>query len=456
MHVLPQFSDTFRKLWAISWPMILAAMSSYFMTLVDRIILSNYSTDAFVAAASAHPYYWAFTRAMMALIAMSNVFVAQCYGAHNYKKIGKIAWQTLFIAFSYYILIVPFALHAKSFLASTTADLGAPYLSIILLFLPFHLAGFGAISAFFLGIGRTRIVPVVILISNIINIVLDFGLIFGRFGLPELGIRGAAYATGISQLIAFLIFLYEFLKKTYRDYYQTHVPKFSLALMKQLLPLGVPNAVNSILNSGGFAIVNQIIAAVCVPEDLLAFTIANSIYLFFWFFTDGLGKGICTVCSQYIGNGKMHYIKEAVQAVIICIAAFAAVTAIFMIIFPQTTLRLFYNGEVTNEFFHHFRGVLFWTWIALVIDALRWMTQNILISAGDVKFTMTSNVSCFWLAAFTPIYIFVYKLHWCGASFCWQCFILDSASRIISNSVRFHSKTWRRKARLASRSSRAL
>ncbi|MDR1435397.1 MAG: MATE family efflux transporter [Puniceicoccales bacterium] len=480
MKLTQHESGSLREIWSISWPMILAAMSNYFMTLADRIILSKYSTEVYVAASGSHPFYWANTRAMMAFIMMTSVFISQFHGAHNYRQIGKIVWQAIFISFAYYIVLIPCALNGKAFLAETIETLGAPYLSITLLFLPFHLAGFGAIGSFFMGIGRMRIVPIVILISNIINIVLDFFLIFGwgnpgemgvsgalqlfkiprgfidpilgflsSIGLehfPAMGIRGAAYATGISQLTAFLVFLCQFLRKPYRRRYRTHVPKLSLRLIKKCLPLGIPNAINSILNSGGFAIVYQIIAKVCLADDLLAFTIANSIYLFFWFFADGLGKGLCTICSNYIGQSQMEMVFNAARSVVKLLLVFIFCTAIFMIFQPRLVLNLFYAGEVTDVFFVNFRWILFVAWIALIAEAIRWMFQNIIISAGDVHFTVISNVSCFWLGAFAPIFFFVYYLKWGGAMLCWQFFTVDSCARIISDYFRLRSATWQRKA----------
>lgn len=313
--------------------------------------------------------------------------------------------------------------------------------------------GFGAISAFFLGIGKTKIVPTVIVISNVANIVLDIILINGYCGFPELGARGAAYATGISQVLALFIFLYEFLKRPYRIYYGTHIPKISWSMIKKTLPYGIPNSINSVLNSGGFAIVNQIIATVCSSEDLLAFSIANSIYMFFWFFSDGLGKGICTISANYIGNNQIRNISGVSKSTMKIIALFAIFTALFMVCAPKLMLSLFYGDEVSATFFNRFRVVLFWTWIALIIDAFRWMTQNILIAAKDVQFTVVSNISCFWIAAFLPIYIFVHVLRIGGAVFCWQCFILDSFCRIVSNRFRLHSKTWQKKAHRAAHAS---
>jgi Na+-driven multidrug efflux pump len=109
-------------------------------------------------------------------------------------------------------------------------------------------------------------------------------------------------------------------------------------------------------------------------------------------------------------------------------------------------LHLFYQGEMSDAFCRYFHLMLIATWVAVTADAFRWMFQNVLIAADDVHFAVISNVSCFWLAAFAPIFLFVYELKWQGALFCWLCFTLDSLMRIVSDFFRIRSATWRRKA----------
>ena len=415
-------------------------MSNYFMTLADRIILSFSSTEAFVAASSAHPILHMNSRAMTAFIVMSNVFIGQFHGAKNYLQISKVVWQTLLTSFLYYIILIPLACNARSFLATTVADLGTPYLSISLLFLPFYFAGFGAIGAFFIGIGQTKIVPAVTLISNLINIFLD--IIF----IPIWGIRGAAYATGIAQIISFLIFLKSFWQTKYKVQFATHKPRFSLKIFKKIIVVGIPNALNSLINSGGVAVCTQIVAAVSLQEDLLAYSISSSIYAFFWFFLDGLGKGVCTMSANFLGKNQVNNIFKLAKAVILLVGLFALVTAVFMVIFPNVTLKPFHFQSVSPAFLKNFHRMLFWTWLALVADGIRWMLQNTLIAANDVSFTVVSNITCFWLTAAIPVIIFVYHFRIGGAILCWQLFTLDPCCRIISNITRIRSERWQRKA----------
>ncbi|UPA28162.1 MAG: MATE family efflux transporter [Verrucomicrobiota bacterium] len=445
---------SFAEIWTLAWPMVLAAMSNYLMSLVDRSFLGRYSTEAMVAATGAYTVYWTHVRTMMSFIAMATVIVSQCHGAHSYRQIGRIVWQVLYVAFGYYMVLIPCAIFSKDLLADAYSTLGAPYLSIILLTLPFHLAGYGAIGAFFLGIGRTRIVPVVMIISNVVNIVLDYLLILGHGGFPRLGIIGAGLAMGIAQMVAFSIFLYLFLRRPFRRYYHTHVPIFCWPLMKRLFSSGTPNAINSLFNAGGLALVFQIVGKVCSPDAIVAFSVAHTIHLAFWSFTDGLGKGVCTICSNYIGNGQMWRLRKIIRPLLTLMGIFGAVTAIFMVIAPQLVLPIFDIPNTSPEFFAVFRSVLFWAWVALVIDSVRWLTQNALISAGDALFTMFSNVGCFWGFSLLPISLMVYVYRCAGARFCWQCFATDAGIRIILNWLRFCSKRWRYHARRSFRVSR--
>ena len=439
-------SGSLSELWKISWPMILAAMSNYFMTLADRMIVSKSSTDAFVAITNAHPILWMNIRAFMAFIIMTSVSIGQFNGAKNFLQIRKVVWQTVAIVFLYYIVLIPCALNAKIFLADTIEELGSQYLSISLLFLPFHLAGFGAIGAFFLGIGKTKIVPKIVLFSNLLNIGLDFILIFGCGPIPALGIKGAAYATGIADFISFVIFLCAFLRKEYRDKFQTHRPQFSFSILKRNLTIGLPNALNSLINAGGFALVTQIVAKCVSSEELLAFSIASAIFSFFWFPLDGLGKGVCTLCSNYLGQNKLNLIYKLGKSVVIALTIFTILTAIIMVIYPSFIVKLFYTEPITGEFFKHVKWMLFWTWLALLAEGVRWMLQNTLIAANDVRYTVVSNILCFWVSAACPIIIFLYYCRVGGAVLCWQFFTVDPCCRAISNMTRLCSAKWKKKA----------
>jgi putative MATE family efflux protein len=336
-------------------------------------------------------------------------------------------------------------IYAKAFLAEPIEELGTPYLRITLAFLPFSLAGFGSIGSFFVGRGETIIMPLVLIVSNLINIIADLVLVFGKLGMPELGIRGAAYATGISNITAFIIFLMIFLRKNYMEKFHTNEAKLSLSLLKRCFSIGLPNSMNSLINSIGTAIVFQIIAKFCSNDDLVSYSIASSVYMFFWFVLDGIGKGICSISSNSIACGELQTIKHVFISSLKITCLFAVITSFFMIINTDVVVSWFSNDDYKKSVDNSLNLMLFWTWTTIVIESIRWALQNILISAGDTKFTTISNISCFWTFAFTPICLLICKFGY-GAFICWPFFAFDNVMRILSNLRRVTSLKFKNKA----------
>ncbi|MDR2735770.1 MAG: MATE family efflux transporter [Puniceicoccales bacterium] len=433
------------ELWAISWPMMMAALSNYFMTLVDRIILIKYSIDAFNAASCAHPFYWSCMRTMMSFIAVTSVFVGYFNGTRKYHHIGNVVWQTIFVSFAYWIILIPMMIYAKAFLAEPIEALGTPYLRIILAFLPFSLAGFGSIGSFFVGRGDTLLMPLVLIISNLVNIIADVVLVFGKLGMPEMGIKGAAYATGISNVTAFIIFLMIFLRKNYAEKFHTNEIKLSPGLLKKCFSIGFPSSMNSLINSIGTAVIFQIIAKFCTSDDLVYYNIASSIYMFFWFVLDGIGKGVCSISSNSIGSGELQTIKHVFLSSLKITCLFAVVTSFFMIINTDIIMFMFSNDNYQKNADNILANMLIWTWVNIVIESIRWTLQNILISAGDTKFTTVSNITCFWFFAFAPISVLICKFGY-GALICWPFFAFDNIMRIIPNIIRVTSLKFKNKA----------
>ncbi|MDR0351758.1 MAG: MATE family efflux transporter [Puniceicoccales bacterium] len=438
-------SGSIAELWAVSWPMMMASMSNYFVCLADRIILAKYSTEAFTAASGAHPFYWLNVRTMMAFIAVTSVFVGYFNGTKKYHHIGNVVWQTIFVSFAYWIILIPMIIYAKALLAEPIEELGTPYLRITLAFLPFSLAGFGSIGSFFIGRGETLIMPLVSIVSNLINVVADFVFVFGKFGVPEMGIRGAAYATGLSNVTSFVIFLMIFLKKNYAEKFHTNVAKLSPNLLKRCFSIGLPTSMNSLINSIGTAVVFQIIAKFCSHDDLVSYSIASSVYMFFRFVLDGIGKGVCSIASNSIACGELQTIRRLFISSLKVTCIFAVITSFFMIINTNMVVYWFSNDDYQKGTDSILNSMLFWTWVTIIIESVRWSLQNILISAGDTRFTTISNILCFWLFAFFPTVLLICKFGHV-ASVCWIFFAVDNVMRILSNLRRVTSIKFKNKA----------
>ena len=174
-HSLTKYkSGSIAELLTLSWPIMLSGASSYLMIFIDRVILSRYSQDAFNACFCSAPWYMVFYVLLMGLVSMSEVFVGQYNGACEFKRTGPCIWQMLWFCLFSSIVMVPFALFCTQWLLPyNMEELGVPYLTILLAFIPFDVIGYAAITGFFVGLGKTKLVPLCALISNLINLILS-------------------------------------------------------------------------------------------------------------------------------------------------------------------------------------------------------------------------------------------------------------------------------------------
>ena len=205
----------------ISYPLMLTSGTFLIMLFIDRLFLSWYSQETIAASGTAGMMSFFISAFFIGIATYPETFVAQYYGAKKYTEIGKIIWQGLYFALAAGIfLIITIPLFSGIFtLMDRPVEIlehEKTYFMILQMGMGISLLGDVAI-AFFAGRAKTLLIFWVIGISTIVNGIFDYALIFGKFGLPELGIAGAAIATNIAIAVrTILIFMYSLDKKEQR------------------------------------------------------------------------------------------------------------------------------------------------------------------------------------------------------------------------------------------------
>lgn len=179
----------------------------------------------------------------------ASVFVAQSYGANNYRKLRSISEQAFLLSIGFSIIFQQILFWNAEFLLkifNPTSDLlidGILYLKIISWSLPFA-AIILLVGGILQGVGNAKTPMKVIGILNIVNIILSYVLIFGAMGFPAMGLKGAAYAYNISYVVAAIIGLYNLLNResVLRKIGDEFSLKFNLEESLQLLKFGLPTS----------------------------------------------------------------------------------------------------------------------------------------------------------------------------------------------------------------------
>lgn len=434
------------ELWAISFPLILSMLSNNFMIFIDRLLLAKYDTSAMNAAVVAGLIFSIFSYGTMGIAAASEIFVGQFNGAKKLKKIGEPVWQTIWFSLFTSFLFFPLAFFAGPIFIPNpeyVAD-GIPFFKWMMIFGPTYPL-MTALSSFFVGRGRTKLVMVTTVISNILNILLDFVLIFGVTNfIPPLGAKGAAIATGVAQTFQVLVLFIVFLRKRHRDIHGTGEWKFKPKLFLQAFSIGLPTAFSSIIELSAWGFMVQILTSVS-ESHITIYSIGDSFFVLLTFGFWGLQKGITSLVANYIGANREEMITQCLRSGLKVVLGIMLVFTIPLLFFPELLVQQFLSVESTDvlneELMQHGVTAIRWLWVYFVLDAISWLLSGILTATGDTKFVMLMNGVSAWAFSILPTYICVTYLN-APPSITWVLCALYALLNTTSFYLRYRSKRW--------------
>ncbi|MDR0647548.1 MAG: MATE family efflux transporter [Puniceicoccales bacterium] len=422
---------------------MLASFSGCLMTFIDRTILARYSSEAFVACAAAQPWHWTVAGVLMAFLSITEIFIGRYNGAKKFSKMGPLIWQMVIVAFTCELIVIPIALLSHHLLASNLEPLAKPYLQIVLLGCPFDLAGFGAIGSFFAGRGETKMIPLVLVFTNTVNLILDILLVFGCYGLPSMGIRGAAYATLISQTLGFIIFLKLFLREKYRKKYAVFRFQWSWPLLKEFFHISFPYAVAHFCGMAGWSIAYQFLAIKLTYTHFMAYSVSFTLYTLVFFVMDGLGKGVGVICSNFIGAQQYNLLGKVLKQSFRWNGIFSCLFLIILLGFSNSMIGFFVDAELYGQvdFSRQIYLFLAWLWLLFGLDTAWLSMQNFLIALTKTKTVLLINVLCFWGIVLVPTY-FLVGLYGYNSILYLQLIGLDLIIRIVIFYFWYRRRTW--------------
>ena len=202
----------FREILQIAVPLIMSTGAHGLQMFTDRAFLSRYEPIAMSAAMQAGMIAFTVVSLFQGTIGYVNTFVAQYDGSKQYHRIGHAVCQGVFIAILAAVVmlcLIPFSASFFSLIGHEPAlqKYETSYFNIICFNAAPSLIA-RAISSFFTGRGRTKLVMYITLSYTALNVLLDYCMIFGKFGCPQMGVPGAAWATVISSVIGMMLFIY--------------------------------------------------------------------------------------------------------------------------------------------------------------------------------------------------------------------------------------------------------
>lgn len=342
----------------IAIPMILQNAITNFVSFLDNIMVGQIGTEQMSGVAIANQLIFVFNLCIFGGVSGAGIFGTQFFGKGDYEG------QRYTFRFKVYIctILTVIALFLGNFLdtelislylndtgsvgdISLALEYGKQYLAIMLIgLIPF------AISQVYINTiretGHTLIPMVASMVAVFTNLVLDYCLIFGAFGLPQMGVKGAALATIIARFIeCIIVVVWTHLNPSKNKYIVGAYGSFYIpgSILKDIIKKGTPLMVNEMLWSMGMTVIVQCYA-VRGLEVVAALNISSTITNLFNIVYIQLGASIAIVVGQLLGAGKLKEARDADNKMIFfvvtaCIGMSLLMTA-FGSMFPQI-----YNTE---------------------------------------------------------------------------------------------------------------
>lgn len=409
-----------------------------------------HSTEALGAAMTVMGVFWVPMALLQGTASYVTTFVAQYYGANEKHKIGACLWQAIYVSVIGGLLFMGLNSLTTPFFklinhAEPTRLLEIEYFnSLSPSALPTAIVA--ALSGFFMGLGRTRTVIWLNFTGMALNAILDYLLIFGKFGFPALGVAGAGYATTLGTYGASVVGLCLVLNKENDTVYHFYNSmKMNVQLMKQFLKFGIPSGLQWALEGLAFTVFLIFIGRMPDGEAALASSsIAVTIMMLSVLPSMGIAQAVMTIVGQSLGEKNPNKAERATWDGIQVTCVYMFLIAATFILIPQFYLSWFKNEQnvalwaTVSELAPQLLRIVA---IFTIFDSIYLNISFALKGAGDTRFVSLITLTVPWPLMVLPAYLMMDTEG--GVVTTWRFIILYSVTITAILLLRFRQGRWK-------------
>lgn len=337
-----------RRIFKLSWPVMVSMIAQNLIGVVDTAFLARLGEVEVGAAAMASLVYFSIFTIGFGLASGTQIMVSHRYGSGRDDEIGHVLGQSLKMLLVAAVLLVLIGssfgrlLFTGLLSSPAVASAATEYWNYRTLGFLFAFASNG-FRSFFVGISDTKVLTYNAIVMSFVNILLDYGLIFGNLGLPELGIKGAAIASVAAEFSSVIFYLlYIRFKVDHRRFGLNlrEMWKHDGALMRRILGLSYYLMIQALLSQSGWAIVFFMIESLG-ERPLAIASIVRSLYNILLLPIGSYGTAVRTTVGHIVGYGAFDKMDEYLRTAVKLSFGTMLVIAIFVLGFPETPLRIF-------------------------------------------------------------------------------------------------------------------
>jgi multidrug resistance protein, MATE family len=416
----------FKEVSLLCLPAVLTMLNATLLRFVDGMMVSKVSPDAVAAQYAAGLSSFVVDSFFFGMLGILNTFISQSLGRGKHKRCGRYAWAGIRMAGAFALLTIPMFFAAPYIMGllkhePATLQLETMYFRFMLMGI-FLVSPVRVIEQFFYGIHKPMIVFLTALIGNAFNVGANYVLIYGKFGFPAMGLKGAAIGSLLSWGLMLAIQTFIFLRPKYHATYGTRYWKHKgKHLYGQIFRFGWPTGVQFFNSMFCWTYFTCYLIGQLGP---LYFK-ANAIIMRFGEVTImpiiGIGAATTAIVGRYIGAGRPDIARKRTHTAMIIALVYLVAAAALLIVFRYPMLRLFMLSEANATATNYPLDQLMTTAIQLMFllfafqlfDTICIIYCHALRGAGDTHFAMVAEGSLTWIFEIAGGYLMVrYFPHW--------------------------------------------
>lgn len=404
----------YKLLVSLCIPIIIQNLISTSVNIIDTVMISSLGEASVASIGVANQYFFLFNMTLSGLTGGAGLFISQFFGKNDANNIKKVTGLNVLLGIILGLLFfIPAFMFPKFIIHFFSYDpevvkLCIQYFSIIAFCYPLIAVS----TVFSMGsrsVRNPKLGMVCSAVALVSNIILNYGLIFGKLGLPELGVRGAAIATVIARLIEFsLLIVYVYIIK--KDYVLKFNIKNLKSIDKQFINAFFEKSTPILLNDSGWAIgtvLYSVAYAKAGTSAIAASQIATSTGNFFIMTAVCVAIGASIMLGNELGadNKKVaiDYAKKFSKIVFIVGTLFG----ILLILNIPTLLKMF---SVSDNLAPDIIKIFVIMGLLMGLKSFNTLLIiGILRSGGDTKYSLFLELGCMWLVSLPLTFIFAIK-----------------------------------------------
>lgn len=380
----------YKKNLTLALPVILSQVGQVSVSLVDNMMVGHKGTTELAAASFSNSIFMIGMLLGMGICMGLTPVVGKYFGQKNGQQLGEYLRNGLFIHTIVSVGIVAVMCGVAFLLGymgqpEEVSALAFPYfLVLVASIIPLLL--FYSFKQFLEGLGNTRIAMVITLVSNLVNVVFNYLLIFGKFGFPELGLLGAGISTLISRwLMPFMLVIYIVRHGEFVHLLQVaRQASLQWAKIKELLSIGFPIGAQIVIEVATFS-VGAVMMGWIGTAQLAAHQIALGMASFTYMISLGVGAATTIYVSHEHGIGNYALIRRLVVASLHLVVLFMSVMGLLFVVLRYQLPWLFTSDP---EVIGIAAGLLIIAALFQVFDGIQVTLLSALRGLSDVRMPM--------------------------------------------------------------------